>query len=36
MLDEIPTFTLEQWNMFTSLDKEKLILKYGEVNISDL
>jgi len=36
MLDEIPTFTLEQWNMFNSLDKEKLILKYGEVNISDL
>jgi hypothetical protein len=36
MLDKIPTFTLEQWNMFTSLDKEKLILKYGKVNISDL
>ena len=36
MLDEIPTFTLEQWNMFDSLDKEKLIIKYGEVNISDL
>jgi len=36
MLDEIPTFTLKQWNMFNSLDKEKLILKYGEVNISDL
>ena len=36
MLDEIPTFTLEQWNMFSSLDKEKLIIKYGEVNISDL
>ena len=35
-LDEIPTFTLEQWNMFDSLDKEKLIIKYGEVNISDL
>ena len=36
MLDEIPTFTLEQWDMFNSLDKEKLIIKYGEVNISDL
>ena len=36
MLDEIPTFTLKQWQMFSSLDKEKLILKYGEVNISDL
>jgi len=36
MLDEIPTFTLEQWNMFNSLDKEKLIIKYGEVNISEL
>jgi hypothetical protein len=36
MLDEIPSFTLEQWNMFSSLDKEKLIIKYGEVNISDL
>jgi|TARA_B110000902_G_C14247415_1_gene564820 hypothetical protein len=36
MLDEIPSFTLEQWNMFNSLDKEKLIIKYGEVNISDL
>ena len=36
ILDEIPTFTLEQWNMFSSLDKEKLIIKYGEVNISKL
>ena len=36
MLDEIPTFTLKQWNMFNSLDKEKLIIKYGEVNITDL
>ena len=36
MSDQIPSFTLKQWNMFSTLDKEKLIIKYGEINISDL